>query len=111
MTKRVQLRELARARSGDKGADANIGVWAEDEHTYEFLVGYLTAERVEGHFRALRMTGVQRYELPNIKALNFVLTDALDGGGTVSLRTDAQGKTLSLGLLHMMVDAPDELLR
>jgi hypothetical protein len=111
MTKRVQLGKLALARSGDKGPDANVGVWAEDEPTYEFLVGYLTEERVADHFRALGMSRVERYELPNLKALNFVLVDALDGGGTVSLRTDAQGKTLSLGLLQMVVDAPDELVR
>lgn len=109
--KGIQLREIACARSGDKGADANIGVWADDERTFEFLRDNLTAERVESHFRALCRGGVERYELPNLQALNFILHDALDGGGAASLRTDAQGKTLSLGLLQMVLEVPDELLR
>lgn len=111
MTGKVQLGAFASARSGDKGADANIGVWVDSDAAYEFLVGTLTAERVATHFRALCKGDVARYELPNLRALNFVLHDALDGGGAASLRTDAQGKTLSLGLLQMVVDAPDELTR
>lgn len=111
MTKTVQLRTFASARSGDKGADANIGVWVDNDAAYEFVRETLTAERVADHFRAQCKGDVVRYELPNLRALNFVLHDTLDGGGAVSLRTDAQGKTLSLGLLQMLVDAPDELTR
>ncbi len=109
MTRSLQLREIASARSGDKGADANVGVWADNQPAYDFLVEHLTAERVEDHFASLCKGGVVRYELPNLRALNFILLDSLDGGGAASLRTDAQGKTLSLGLLQMVVDVPDEL--
>jgi hypothetical protein len=109
MTK-VQLGQIASARSGDMGADANVGVWAADDATFAFLRETLTADRVAEHFAALCKGGVERYELPNLKALNFMLRDALDGGGAASLRTDAQGKTLSLGLLQMVVDVPADLL-
>ncbi|WP_409464390.1 hypothetical protein [Amycolatopsis sp. GA6-003] len=111
MTRTTQLREFASARSGDKGADANIGVWTETDAAYEFLRENLTAERVAAHFHALCRGEVVRYELPNLRALNFILHDALDGGGAASLRTDAQGKTLSLGLLQMEFDAPADLAR
>jgi hypothetical protein len=109
--RKVQLREIACARSGDKGADANVGVWTEDERTFDYLRENLTAERVKEHFRSVCRGGVERYELPNLKALNFILHDSLDGGGAASLRTDAQGKTLSLGLLQMVLEVPDEMLR
>ena len=108
-TKKVLLADVASARSGDKGADANIGLWTEQERIYELLREVLTPERVEAHFAALCRGGFTRYELPNLKALNFILHDALDGGGAASLRTDAQGKTLSLGLLQMAVEIPAEL--
>lgn len=111
MSRSMQLGELASARSGDKGTDANIGVWVDTDAAYEFLREHLTAERVAEHFRALCKGKVVRYELPNLRALNFVLHDALDGGGAASLRTDAQGKTLSLGLLQMRLDAAEELAR
>lgn len=111
MTRTRQVREFASARSGDKGADANIGVWTDTDEAYEFLRDQLTADRVARHFRALCRGEVVRYELPNLRALNFVLHDALDGGGAASLRTDAQGKTLSLGLLQMELDVPEDLAR
>jgi hypothetical protein len=108
-TKKVFLAEVASARSGDKGADANIGLWTDDERVYDVLRDVVTPARVEEHFAALCRGGVVRYELPNLKALNFILHDALDGGGAASLRTDAQGKTLSLGLLQMAIEIPVEL--
>ncbi len=101
---RVQLREIAHARSGDKGDDANIGLIAYQPELYPALVAQVTAERVKEHFRELCRGTVERYELPNLHALNFVLHQALDGGGTVSLRTDAQGKTLSAALLRMEIE-------
>ena len=106
----VELGRIASARSGDKGADANVGLWTNDDRVYEFLREEVTAERVAAHFQALCKGGVERYELPNLRALNFILRDSLDGGGAASLRTDAQGKTLSLGLLQMRVEVPDEIL-
>jgi len=101
---RVQLREIAHARSGDKGDAANIGLIALKPEHYPILVEQVTAERVKNHFMALCRGKVERHELPNLHALNFVLHQALDGGGTVSLRTDAQGKTLSAALLRMEVE-------
>lgn len=110
MSTRKPLAAIASARSGDKGADANIGLWTGDDRVYEVLRREVTSERVRAHFGQLCRGEVVRYELPNLKALNFILKDSLDGGGATSLRTDAQGKTLSLGLLHMEIDVPDELL-
>ena len=101
---RVQLRQIAHARSGDKGDCANIGLIALKPEHYPLLVEQVTAERVKEHFRELCSGQVERYELPNLHALNFLLFQALDGGGTVSLRTDAQGKTLSAALLRMEID-------
>ena len=101
---RVQLRQIAHARSGDKGDCANIGLIALKPEHYPLLVEQVTAERVKKHFRELCSGQVERYELPNLHALNFLLFQALDGGGTVSLRTDAQGKTLSAALLRMEID-------
>jgi len=106
----VQLGRLASARSGDKGADANIGLWTDDDRVYAVLREQVTSARVKKHFAQLCRGDVERYELPNLRALNFILHDALDGGGAASLRTDAQGKTLSLGLLQMQVEVPDELV-
>jgi hypothetical protein len=101
---RVQLRQIAHARSGDKGDCTNIGLIALQPEHYPALVAQVTAERVKEHFRELCRGRVERYELPNLHALNFLLFEALDGGGTVSLRTDAQGKTLSAALLRMEID-------
>ena len=104
---RVPLVQLAHARSGDKGDSANIGVIAHEADLYPVLVREVTAERVKAHFGDWVTGAVERFELPNLHALNFVLQGALDGGGTVSLRTDAQGKVLSAALLRMEVEVDD----
>ncbi len=104
---KVRLLALAHARSGDKGAAANVGVIARRPEIYPILDRALTAERVAAHFAGMLTGGVERYELPNLRALNFVLRGALGGGGTVSLKTDAQGKTLSTALLRMEIEVPD----
>jgi hypothetical protein len=106
---RFQLLHLAHARSGDKGDTANVGVIALRPEFYPFLVETLTAQRVKEHFRGICLGKVERFELPNLGALNFLLYNALGGGGTVSLKTDAQGKTLSTAMLRMEVEVPDEL--
>lgn len=105
-----QLRYLVHARSGDKGDTANIGVIALHPDLYPVLLKELTAARVAKHFRS--MAGrVERFELPNLVALNFLLHDALDGGGTISLRTDAQGKVYSTAILRMEIRLPADLAR
>lgn len=103
----VPLWRFAHARSGDKGDIANIGLIATEDRFYELLLREVTAERVKAHFGDFVRGDVIRYEMPNIRALNFVLRGALGGGGTLSLRTDAQGKTLSAALLRMEIDARD----
>ncbi|HXF96454.1 MAG TPA: hypothetical protein VNI61_10175 [Gemmatimonadales bacterium] len=104
--RRVRLLQLAHARSGDKGDTANIGVIARKPEYYPLLVREVTAARVARHFKGLITGPVERFELPNLHALNFLLHGALDGGGTVSLKTDAQGKVLSTALLRMEVEVP-----
>ena len=101
---KIPLSRIAHGRSGDKGDTANIGVIALEERWYTVLLREVTAERVKLHFGTMVRGRVDRYELPNLGALNFVMHEALDGGGTLSLRTDAQGKTLSAALLRMQVD-------
>ncbi len=108
MTK-IQLVHLAHARSGDKGNTANVGVIAYDAEAYHLLAERLTAERVKSHFGSIVKGEVERYELPNLGALNFLLHGALDGGGTVSLMNDAQGKVLSTAILRMEIDVPEEV--
>jgi len=110
-TKRVPLVTLAYARSGDKGDHANIGVAARSEAGYAFLRRTLTAARVKEYYADLVHGDVVRYELPNLRALNFVLHNALGGGGTLSLRVDHQGKTLAQGLLQMELEAPEDVLK
>lgn len=107
---RVKLSEIAYARSGDKGDGSNVGIVARNAAAYAFLVKELTTERIKEHFKDICFGAVDRYEAPNILALNFLLHDSLGGGGSESLKTDAQGKTHGLGLLYMEVDVPDELL-
>jgi hypothetical protein len=107
---KVPLSRIAHGRSGDKGDTANIGVIALEERWYPVLLREVTVERVRSHFAGLVRGQVERYELPNLGALNFVLREALDGGGTLSLRIDAQGKTLSAALLRMEIDVADEEL-
>lgn len=108
---RVPLLELAHARSGDKGNTANVGVIAYDEEDYALLVEQLTADRVKAHFGPLVEGDVERYELSNLHALNFLLHGALDGGGTVSLMTDAQGKVFSTALLRMTLEVPESVAK
>jgi hypothetical protein len=106
----VQLRYLAHARSGDKGNTANVGLIAMDPEYYPILEREVTTARVARHFKGM-VSGVERFELPNLCALNFLLHDALDGGGTISLKTDAQGKVYSTALLRMEVPVPVVLAR
>jgi hypothetical protein len=103
MAKR-RLIELAHARSGDKGDRVNIGLIALRPQDYPVLVREVTAERVREHFAQVCKGKVERFELPNLEALNFVLHEALDGGGTVALKADPQGKTYSSALLRMEID-------
>ena len=101
---RMQLRQLAHARSGDKGDTANVGLIALKPEYYPLLAEHVTAERVKEHFRGICFGEVERFELPNLGALNFLLHESLDGGGTLSLKADAQGKTYSAALLRMEID-------
>ena len=101
---KIQLARIAHARSGDKGDISNIGIIAYRPEHYPMLVREVTAERVKAHFKGLVKGKVERFELPNLNALNFVMHEALDGGGTFSLRTDAQGKTLGAALLRMEIE-------
>lgn len=107
---KVALRRVALARSGDKGDASNVGLIAFDPEVYEVLRREVTVERVREHFREVCRGRVERFEVPNLLALNFLLHDSLGGGGTESLKTDAQGKTHAQGLLEMEVELPDELV-
>lgn len=102
--RRIQLVDIAHARSGDKGDTANVGLIAKRAADYPLLVRHVTAARVARHFKGMIRGPVERFELPNLHALNFLLHGALDGGGTISLKTDAQGKVLSTALLRMEID-------
>lgn len=107
---KVQLTKLAHARSGDKGDTANVGLIALRDEFYPILVREVTAARVKEHFRGICRGDVERFELPNLGALNFLLHESLGGGGTLSLMTDAQGKTFSTALLRMEIEiAGDEV--
>ncbi len=106
--KRVQLLHLCHARSGDKGDSANIGLIARKDEYYPLIETQVTAEKVKKYFAGIVLGDVIRYELPNLGALNFILHGALGGGGTRSLKNDAQGKTLSSALLRMEIDVDDE---
>jgi hypothetical protein len=106
---KVQLIKIAHARSGDKGDTANIGLIALKPEYYPLLVEKVTAERVKEHFAGICKGKVERFELPNLGALNFLLHEALGGGGTITLKHDAQGKTLSTALLRMEIDLPDDI--
>jgi hypothetical protein len=105
---KIKLIRLAHARSGDKGDTANIGLIALREEFYTVLVREVTAERVKKHFKGICHGKVERFELPNLGALNFLLHESLGGGGTLSLMTDAQGKTFSTALLRMDIDIPED---
>lgn len=108
---KVRLVEIAHARSGDKGDTANVGLIAIRREWYPLLERHVTRDRVAEHFRGMITGNVVRFELPNLAALNFLLHGALDGGGTLSLKTDAQGKVFSTALLRMTIDVPDEEAR
>ncbi len=101
---RVQLVDLAHARSGDKGDTANVGVIALKPEWYPLLEREVTRERVKRHFASVITGDVERFELPNLGALNFILPRILDGGGSLSLRIDAQGKALGQAILEMEID-------
>ncbi len=104
----IQLLDIAHARSGDKGDTANVGLIALRPEWYPILDRYVTAAAVTAHFAGGIDGPVERFDLPNLKALNFLLHGALDGGGTLSLKTDAQGKVFSTALLRMRIDVPDD---
>jgi hypothetical protein len=106
---RLQLRELCGYRAGDKGDIANVAIFADDDLTYALLVREVTAERVKAHFGAMVRGHVDRYEARNVLALNFVMHEALGGGGPRSLRSDNLGKTLGGALVRMEIEVPDEL--
>lgn len=108
MSRTVRLDQIAYARSGDKGDDSNIGIWAKKPAGYDILRETLTEDRVTQWLSNLGTTQVTRYELPNLRALNFILSHSLAGGGSGSIRTDAQGKLHARGLLFMEVEVPDD---
>lgn len=101
---KIKLIDIAHGRSGDKGDAANVGIIAYDDKGYEIIQKYVTAEKVKQHFTGICFGDVERFELPNLKALNFILHNTLGGGGTVSLKLDAQGKTLAAALLRMEIE-------
>ncbi len=108
---KVRLLDIAHARSGDKGDTANVGLIAIRSEWYALLERLVTRDRVSQHFSGAISGEVERFELPNLGALNFLLHGALGGGGTLSLKTDAQGKVYSTALLRMTVDVPDDEAR
>ncbi|GAB4290153.1 MAG: hypothetical protein Kow0098_08500 [Ignavibacteriaceae bacterium] len=101
---KIKLIDIAHGRSGDKGDAANIGIIAYDDRGYQIIQKYLTSDLVKKHFEGICFGKVERFELPNIRALNFLLHNTLGGGGTVSLKHDAQGKTLAAALLRLEFD-------
>lgn len=104
---KIPLSQLAYARSGDKGDGSNVGVVAYSPEAYDVIKEQLTTDRVKEHFKEICFGEVDRYEADNLMALNFILHDSLGGGGSESLKTDAQGKTHGLGILFMKVEVPD----
>src|ERR1051325_3742757 len=105
---KIELTRLAHARSGDKGDTANVGLTALRDEFYPLLVREVTSSRVKEHFEGICKGDVERFELPNLGALNFLLHESLGGGGTLSLMTDAQGKTFPTALLRMNIEVDDE---
>lgn len=106
--KRLPLYAMAHGRSGDKGDASNVGVLAYDDRGYEILEAWLTPERVQQHFAGIVRGRVERFDMRNLRGLNFLLHDSLGGGGSASLKNDAQGKTHAMALLRMIVDVPDD---
>jgi hypothetical protein len=107
---KIPLERIAHGRSGDKGDASNVGLIAYSDALYEVIRREVTAERVREHFQEICRGRVDRYEVPNLRALNFILHDSLGGGGTESLKTDAQGKTHAQGLLRMEIEVPKGLV-
>lgn len=106
--KRIPLYAMAHARSGDKGDGSNVGVLAYDDRGFEILREWLTADRVKRHFGSIVKGTVERFEMNNLRALNFLLHDSLGGSGSASIKNDAQGKTHAMGLLRILVEVPDD---
>ncbi len=106
--KHIQLRQIAHARSGDKGDSSNVGLIADNDAAYEIIQMQVTPERVKQHFKSIVKGDVDRYEMPNLRCLNFILHDSLGGGGSESLKNDAQGKTHGQAMLLMEIDVPDD---
>jgi hypothetical protein len=106
---RLALRELCGYRAGDKGDIANVAIFADDDDTYELIVREVTAARVKEHFGAMVRGRVERYEAANVRALNFVMHDALGGGGPRTLRADNLGKTLGGALVRMEIEVPESM--
>ena len=109
MTK-TSIAAIAAARSGDKGEGSNVGILARSDQAYAFLKQHLTADVVREHMRAINGGGVKRFEADNMRVLNFLLEDSLGGGGSASLKTDAQGKTHGLAVLRLELDIPEDVL-
>lgn len=106
---KIKLIDIAHGRSGDKGDAANVGIIAYNKDGYNFISKLLTKEKVKKYFEGVCLGEVERYELPNLNALNFILNNTLGGGGTVSLKLDAQGKTLAAALLRMDVEVEEKI--
>lgn len=106
---RIRLIDIAHARSGDKGDTGNVGVIARKAEYYPLLKKYLTVERVKKHFEGITLGRVERFEMPNLWAINFLLHESLGGGGTKSLKNDAQGKTMSSAMLRMELDIEEQV--
>ena len=106
---KILLSKIAHARSGDKGSSSNVGLMFYSDDVYEWAKSFITEKRVKEHFNSIVKGNVKRYEMDNLKALNFILGDSLGGGGSESLLNDAQGKTHGQGLLLMEVELPDSL--
>ncbi|MDE3057324.1 MAG: hypothetical protein KGJ59_05135 [Bacteroidota bacterium] len=106
---KIQLLQIAHARSGDKGDTGNVGVIARKPEYYPLLAKYLTVEKVKEYFHGICQGKVERYELPNLYALNFLLHESLGGGGTISLKNDAQGKTLGSVMLRMELEIEENI--
>jgi hypothetical protein len=106
---KIRLLDIAHARSGDKGDTGNVGVIARKKEYYPLLAKYLTADRVKKHFQGIALGKVERFEMPNLWAINFLLHESLGGGGTKSLKNDAQGKTLSSAMLRMELEIDERI--
>ena len=110
MNKKIKLQDIAYARSGDKGSSSNVGLILINSEIYEWAVENLTNKVIAEYFKEIALDGVDRYLMPNINAINYILNDSLDGGGSESLLNDAQGKTHGQAILRMEVEIPEEIL-